>query len=442
MRDKFFTSLLLISALAYSFIHVEIAHASTSSSISIGNSPTRTSTSTYLSNFSFDEGQYIQTHTTCPTTTYSVEVFRIGNYTNQDFKLESQISSQPCKSPLTLPGPYLPGLYVYKIIDEQGYVAYSSFVIRSKVFTKGVASIPFMTLLAYNKFNGSNTYKSPTGFKDRRKEIPFDTPIDYKSGLDKFFEYVFPVVREIEKNHLDISYVADFDINDNPKLLEGRSAFISMGHDEYWTDSERSTVINARTAGTNLLFFGANVAYWNVRIAERNNVRILEIYKSKTLDPNKSNPTIRFSMLGKPESQLTGLDYTCFPAHGHLEIKEPNSFVFAGTKAPSTEDLYKIVGTEVDQYKPQFNKFVGKVQVLARSKITCSHPLRDSHGYADFIYATSPSGAGTISIGSMGWTSVGLNAADSTAIGAFTRKVTSNILIASLRGPLGKIYSN
>src|SRR5207302_2613977 len=45
-------------------------------------------------------------------------------------------------------------------------------------------------------------------------------------------------------------------------------AFLSVGHDEYWSWQMRDNVEHARDVGINLGFFSANTAYWQVRFED------------------------------------------------------------------------------------------------------------------------------------------------------------------------------
>ncbi len=44
-----------------------------------------------------------------------------------------------------------------------------------------------------------------------------------------------------------------------------RKAFISVGHDEYWSGDQRINVEDARDSGVNLLFWSGNEVYWKTR---------------------------------------------------------------------------------------------------------------------------------------------------------------------------------
>ncbi|MGO7258947.1 N,N-dimethylformamidase beta subunit family domain-containing protein, partial [Rhizobium brockwellii] len=42
-------------------------------------------------------------------------------------------------------------------------------------------------------------------------------------------------------------------------------AYLSVGHDEYWSAEQRANVEVARDAGVNLAFWSGNECYWKVR---------------------------------------------------------------------------------------------------------------------------------------------------------------------------------
>jgi hypothetical protein len=48
-------------------------------------------------------------------------------------------------------------------------------------------------------------------------------------------------------------------------LIKQHRVFLSVGHDEYWSDGQRANVEAARDAGVNLAFFSGNVSPWKTR---------------------------------------------------------------------------------------------------------------------------------------------------------------------------------
>src|SRR5262249_10702467 len=107
-------------------------------------------------------------------------------------------------------------------------------------------------------------------------------------------------------------------------------AFLSVGHDEYWSGGQRSNVEAARDAGVNLAFFSGNEVFWKTRWetsidGSGTPYRTLVCYKESKndapLDPLDSSPTWtwtgtwrdnRFSPPadgGRPENALSGTLY-------------------------------------------------------------------------------------------------------------------------------------
>src|SRR5260370_18526800 len=70
-----------------------------------------------------------------------------------------------------------------------------------------------------------------------------------------------------EFHGLPLAYVTGMDIDADAHLLDGASALISLGHDEYWTPPERAHVTQARDAGMNVAFLGANPMFRRTRLA-------------------------------------------------------------------------------------------------------------------------------------------------------------------------------
>src|SRR5262249_61991224 len=85
--------------------------------------------------------------------------------------------------------------------------------------------------------------------------------LTYERNVIKLAEFM-----TLQKGGLDLAYVTSMDIAADPRLLDGASALVSMGHDEYWTPQERANVTAARDKGVNLAFFGANALFRRTRL--------------------------------------------------------------------------------------------------------------------------------------------------------------------------------
>ena len=57
----------------------------------------------------------------------------------------------------------------------------------------------------------------------------------------------YPMIRFLEANGYDMSYQAGSDTDRSGSLLLNHKAFLSVGHDEYWSGAERDNVEAAAT---------------------------------------------------------------------------------------------------------------------------------------------------------------------------------------------------
>ncbi len=390
----------------------------------------------------------------CAASTFTVRALRIGFYGGHLARTVWTSAATPCpqhqpaaivnhrtwmiRTPwpptLTIDTAGWPeGMYVLEVVANTASATYVDLIVRS-ASTRGrvVFVSSTLTSLAYNEWGGRNTYKGKRGFRDRARVVSFDRPNSWGQGAGKFLQYEAPLLSRAEHLGLPLAYLADTDINDNPHILEGARSVIFGGHAEYWTQAERDAVIAARAAGTNLLFFGANTAYWRVRLSPSplGPDRIMSIYKIQSEDPDRAHPSIRFRDLGYPDAQVTGLTYNCFPARGTFIVTDPSSWVFAGTGVHAGSGFAGLIGPEVDQLRGT----PSGATVLASSPTRCGARIKTHSTMALF---RDPSGAATVAVGTMGWVSEALRGRAPAATVRFVRITTDNLLRASVRRGLG-----
>ena len=130
------------------------------------------------------------------------------------------------------------------------------------------------------------------------------------------------------------------DIAADPHLLDGASALLSLGHDEYWTPEERANVTAARNAGVNLAFLGANAMFRRTRLqssalgAAREVVCYKTSYTEDPLyrkDPTEVTSDWREPPNSDPESSLIGTIYEGYPCDASFVVSSPSSWVYRGT---------------------------------------------------------------------------------------------------------------
>ena len=146
-----------------------------------------------------------------------------------------------------------PGAYLLRLDADSGAQRYVPVTVRSaSTAGKVVLKACVATWQAYNTWGGYDLYIGGQGsgqyYANRSLAVSLDRPYDL-NGADMFLTYERNVVVLAESLGLPLAYVTGMDIAADPHLLDGASALISGGHDEYWTPAERAHVTAARDAG-------------------------------------------------------------------------------------------------------------------------------------------------------------------------------------------------
>jgi hypothetical protein len=183
------------------------------------------------------------------------------------------------------------------------------------------------TWQAYNSYGGYSLY-APS-LAQRAYKVSYNRPIG-TSGGDALFDAEYAMIRWLEQNGYDVSYFTGLDTARRGSELLNHGTFLSVGHDEYWSGEQRTSVEAARAAGVNLAFFSGNEMFWKTRWepsidGSATPDRTLVCYK-ETLNGAKIDPSSqwtgtwrdpRFSPPadgGRPENAVTG---TLFAVNGY-----------------------------------------------------------------------------------------------------------------------------
>ncbi|PRY32039.1 Ig-like domain-containing protein [Pseudosporangium ferrugineum] len=193
------------------------------------------------------------------------------------------------------------------------------------------------TWQAYNDYGGSDFYTG--GDNGRAYKISYNRPFATRGGVtarDFLFSNEYPTIRFLEQNGYDVSYTTGVDSDRRGALIRNHQVFLSVGHDEYWSGTQRANVEAARDAGVHLAFFSGNEVYWKTRwensvdgsgTASRTLVCYKETWANDKIDPSGEwtgtwrDP--RFSPPsngGKPENGLTGTMFQSNNASFALQV--------------------------------------------------------------------------------------------------------------------------
>jgi hypothetical protein len=346
-----------------------------------------------------------------------------------------------------------PGAYLVKLDADTGAQRYVPVTVRSPSCAgKVVLKSCVQTWQAYNTWGGYDLYKGPTGaYADRSLVVSLDRPYD-ENGAGMFLTYERNVVKlaeylTMEKGGLDLAYVTSMDIAADPGLLDGASALVSMGHDEYWTPQERANVTAARDQGVNLAFLGANALFRRTRLQPTGLGDAREVVCYKTAypqdpvygkDPTEVTSDWRDPPNSDPESSLIGTLYEGYPVDAPFVVSSPASWVYQGTGVSEGDSFPHLVGVEYDRVNPAY-PVERPIEVLSHSPLTCNGIA----SYGDSAYYTHPGGAGVYNCGTMRWVEAIYGDQPHGITGAtpeFARQVTTNVLLAFADGPAAAKY--
>jgi hypothetical protein len=336
------------------------------------------------------------------------------------------------------------GAYLLRLDADSGAQRYVPMTVRSAT-TAGrmVLKSCVSTWQAYNAWGGYDLYKGPAeSYGNRSLAVSLERPYDL-NGADMFLTYERNVVKLAESLGLPLAYATGMDIAADPHLLDGASALISPGHDEYWTPGERANVTAARDAGVNLAFLGANAMFRRIRLDADG--RLVICYKtSYTEDPEygKDNALVtsdwREPPVPDPESSLIGTIYEGYPATAAYLVVAPDSWLFAGTGVAEGTRFANLVGVEYDRVNPAY-PVPRPIQVLSHSPLVC----QGARSFGDSAYYTHSGGAGVFNSGTMRWVEAiygdrphGISGRTT----AFVKQVTTNLLRAFADGPAAAKY--
>ena len=341
-----------------------------------------------------------------------------------------------------------PGVYVLVLRDGAGDGWQIPLTVLSPTTAGALVLMNAVTTwAAYDAWGGYSLYHGPSGARaDRAYAVTFDRPYDFGTGAADFDGNEWPAIALAEKLGMPVAYVTDVDLARDPHLLDGARALVSLGHDEYWSQTMLDAALTARSRGVNLAFLGANAAYRHIRLQPSpfGPARVVVNYKgSAGLDPvMRTNPreaTFDWPSgpFPRPESALTGAMYRCNGVHADLVVADPSHWLLRGLDVRAGQHFAGMVGDEYDGVGPGVRS-PQPLQVLFHSPLVCG----GVHDAADVTWYTTPSGAGVFDASTSAWVCMLVNpdVCGPQANDAGSRlaiAVTSRLLLALARGPAG-----
>ena len=413
----------------------------------------------YAGATSYNRDEPIDLHISTSAPSYDVEVHRMGWYGATGARLFLTVTGLPgLDQPVPAPDPitgliepswqtthtlqpgadWISGVYLAKLTASGGATDYVIFVLRDDGAPADLLfQVAVTTYQAYNNWGGKSLYGFNSTGDERANVVSFDRPYERWDGAGGFFDGDYNMIRWLEREGYDVTYVTSLDVQQSPSIFNNRPVFVSNFHDEYWSTPMRDNLVAAQAAGTDLAFFDSNNLYWQVRfepsssgVADRRMVG----YKDAALDPlSEVQPaltTVRFRdpRVNAPENQILGVQHT-----GNFEwavtvpwiVRNPDHWIYQGTGLSDGDAIAGLVGYEMDSLVDNGLAPPG-LTVLAESPFVDIDGVPGTHNAVIFERSN---GAIVFSAGTNYW-SWKLDDNDAQAAGVDTRvqQMTRNVL--------------
>lgn len=305
----------------------------------------------FPTNMSVNLGQAIDFKVLTNATSYRIDIYRMGYYGGNGARKVATVTpsallpqTQPAcltqgtlidcgnwtkSASWTVPSNATSGFYIGRLVRLDTLAAsHMFFVVRNDSSRSDLLfQTSDMTWQAYNLYGGNSLYGPNFSLPARAFKVSYNRPIINTNPNTMPLREEYPMVRWLEANGYDVSYIAGVDSERNGSVILRHDVFLSVGHDEYWSGVQRTNVENALKAGVSLAFFSGNELFWKTRwessidgsgTTYRTLVCYKETHANTVIDP-ADPPTWtgtwrdpRFSPPadgGRPENALTGTSF-------------------------------------------------------------------------------------------------------------------------------------
>ena len=303
-------------------------------------------------------GQTVTLYCHCETPDFRFEILRLGEREQRVFEspvlpgtvqaMPDDLAANGCRwqasSEIAVDADWPSGMYLVRLTDSDGARADAFFVVRAAEPADAMLVLSTSTWSAYNHWGGPSFYLGghvsspqrplPPGFLHKEEDPAHRRIANYKlwsaeeiaafraTGASPWcmaagfanWEWLF--VQWAESRGWKLGYATSQDLDRDRGLLDGWPAYLSVGHDEYWSEGMRDTVENYVDAGGNAAFLSGNTAFWQVRF-EDDYARIVgyknAIRDDPAYDPEHApNLSTMWSdpLVGRPENTMTGVSFT------------------------------------------------------------------------------------------------------------------------------------
>jgi hypothetical protein len=306
---------------------------------------------------------------TNPASDYTLDIYRMGYYGGKGGRLMKsvgQLEGKPQTVPtagqnnliecrwdtaykMVIPTEWTTGVYLGKLTaladSSQSYVV---FILKDKRNADIMFQCSDMTWQAYNRYpywhsmydEGQKSWVNTDGARisfDRPYALYINAlPLDFaplSNGSGEFLLWEFPMAFWLEKEGYDVTYTGNTDTHADGQGLLRSKAFLSIGHDEYWTPKMVDNVKNARDNGVNILFLSGNSVSGAVYLDPSSDGR-----------PNRITGRLTEDRFLDEKEIMGSTSYGV--GYGDITVKNTDHWIYEGTGLKDGDLLQDLVGWE------------------------------------------------------------------------------------------------
>lgn len=267
-----------------------------------------------------------------------------------------------------IPQDWPSGVYVGKLTAErEGLQSYVIFIVRDDRPCDFLFQCSDTTWNAYNRwpnqwalydngkkhwYVGPNVQVSWDRPYGKCGTLIMDQPLSQGSG--EFLMWEFPLAYWMEKEGYDVSYISNVDTHIDAAGLMRAKAFLSVGHDEYWSREMYDNMLGAVAKGLNAGFFSGDTCWGLIPFLPSSsgvpNRIITRLGQFGPLEPaavEKYPEYALFKHSAPTEANLIGAR-NAFPYCGVQDwiCTDEKHWIYAGTGMKHGDSIPNIVGWE------------------------------------------------------------------------------------------------
>ncbi len=302
---------------------------------------------------------------------------------------------------LTIPQDWHSGVYLAKLgVDEHyGVQSYIIFVVKSRRSADILCQVSDITWQAYNKWPGNDSlYTDGTPnvwYQGTETRVSFDRPYakycqvmdaPLSLGSGEFLLWEHPMAFWLEQQGYDVAYCSNLDLHLDPEVLARCKAFLSVGHDEYWSRKMFDEVVKARDDGMSIAFFSGNSVYWEI-----------EFHESEVGGAD-CRVFSRKRLFDGSEAALMGVT-SYGPGYGDWAVTNPSHWIYEGTGLEQGDRIPAIIGWEYHGSPAD----IPGLEVVASAELFQGHKEPKEPAHAGVVYQCER-GNWVFNAGTIWWT--------------------------------------